>query len=150
MTQAAGLREVMFWLAKDGGAGPLGAKRERLEIGGAVLDLYVGDIGWNVHSIVRVGNTASADLNLDDFLQARVGRGLVAPTDHLSPHPAFTRWIRPPRSRAGDDWRSTPGFTPRSIPPTWGRPFVAASCEQGLRTTPHARRARPGTLPRRG
>ncbi|MCY0936071.1 GH12 family glycosyl hydrolase domain-containing protein [Streptomyces sp. H34-S4] len=76
--------EVMVWLAKDGGAGPLGTKRERMRVGGAAWDLYVGDIGWNVYSFVRVGNTSSANLNLDDFLQVLVQRGLVARTDYLS------------------------------------------------------------------
>ncbi|MFJ3516339.1 MULTISPECIES: endo-1,4-beta-glucanase [unclassified Streptomyces] len=76
--------EVMVWLARDGGAGPLGTRRERLEIGGATWDLYVGDIGWKVHSFVRVGNTGSANLNLDDFLQVLVRRGLVDPADYLS------------------------------------------------------------------
>ncbi|MGR8010024.1 GH12 family glycosyl hydrolase domain-containing protein [Streptomyces hypolithicus] len=76
--------EVMIWLNKDGGAGPLGSKKQRVRIAGAAWDLYVGDIGWNVYSFVRVNNTTRADLNLDGFLQALVRRGLIARTDYLS------------------------------------------------------------------
>ncbi|WP_405719598.1 endo-1,4-beta-glucanase [Streptomyces sp. NBC_01537] len=82
--QSTPKHEVMVWLNKDGGAGPLGTKKERVKLAGAYWDLYVGDIGWNVYSFVRVGNTTSANLNLDDFLQALVRRKLVATTDYLS------------------------------------------------------------------
>lgn len=76
--------EVMVWLNKAGGAGPLGTKKQRVKIAGASWDLYAGNIGWNVYSFVRVGNTTSVDFDLDDFLQALVRRGLVARTDYLS------------------------------------------------------------------
>ncbi|MFH8569497.1 endo-1,4-beta-glucanase [Streptomyces sp. NPDC017993] len=70
--------EVMIWLARDGGAAPLGTRRETVQVDGAAWDLHVGDIGWNVYSFVRVRGTTSADLDLNDFLQALARRGLVA------------------------------------------------------------------------
>jgi hypothetical protein len=76
--------EVMVWLAKDGGAGPLGTKTQRVEIDGASWDLYVGNIGWNVYSFVRVGNTTNATHDLNDFVQALAQRKMIAKTDYLS------------------------------------------------------------------
>ncbi|MFI2614801.1 endo-1,4-beta-glucanase [Streptomyces sp. NPDC018584] len=76
--------EVMIWLNKQGGAGPLGQKVGTVSLGGAMWEMYEGDIGWKVHSFVRVGNTTSADLNLDDFLQALVRRGLLGKDKYLS------------------------------------------------------------------
>ncbi|MFH9419302.1 endo-1,4-beta-glucanase [Streptomyces sp. NPDC017529] len=76
--------EVMVWLAKGGAAAPLGTRQQRVKIAGAYWDLYSGKTGWNVHSFVRVGNTTSSDLDLNEFLQALVRRGAVAKTDYLS------------------------------------------------------------------
>lgn len=76
--------EVMVWLASEGGASPLGTKQATVTMAGASWDLYVGDIGWNVYSFVRTENTTSADLDLDQFLQELVRRGLVESTDYLS------------------------------------------------------------------
>ncbi|MFH8403801.1 endo-1,4-beta-glucanase [Streptomyces sp. NPDC018019] len=76
--------EVMVWLAKGGGAMPLGTRQQRVKIAGAYWDLYAGRTDWNVYSFVRVGGTTASDLDLDDFLQALVRRGAVAPTDYLS------------------------------------------------------------------
>ena len=55
-----------------------------MKIAGAYWDLYVGNIGRNVYSFVRVGNTTSVDVNLDDFPQALVRRSPVSKTDYLS------------------------------------------------------------------
>lgn len=76
--------EVMVWLNKAGGAGPLGTLRQRVKIAGAYWDLYSGTTSWNVYSFVRVGSTTSADFDLNDFLQALIRRKLVSRTDYLS------------------------------------------------------------------
>lgn len=76
--------EVMIWLNKQGGAGPLGTKTGTVSLGGATWDLYQGDIGWKVHSFVRVGNTSSADLDLNEFLQDLVKRGSLSDEKYLS------------------------------------------------------------------
>ncbi|MBC9728030.1 GH12 family glycosyl hydrolase domain-containing protein [Streptomyces sp. TRM68367] len=76
--------EVMVWLNRQGGAGPLGEKVATVNLGGASWDLYEGDIGWKVHSFVRTDNTTSADLDLDDFLGELVRRGLLSDTKYLT------------------------------------------------------------------
>lgn len=76
--------EVMVWLYRAGGAGPLGTKVANLNIGGANWDLYQGDIGWKVHSFVRTSNTTAANLNLTDFTNALVNRGSMARSKYLS------------------------------------------------------------------
>jgi xyloglucan-specific endo-beta-1,4-glucanase len=60
--------EVMIWLYRAGGAGPLGTRVATVNIAGTNWDLYEGNIGWQVHSFVRTSNTTSATLNLRDFL----------------------------------------------------------------------------------
>ncbi len=59
--------EVMVWVARYGGAGPLGKMQERVEIGGATWDLYRGVTTWNVYSFVRVDNATSWTIDLRDF-----------------------------------------------------------------------------------
>ncbi|WP_327661320.1 MULTISPECIES: GH12 family glycosyl hydrolase domain-containing protein [unclassified Streptomyces] len=76
--------EVMIWLNRQGGAGPLGTKEATVSLGGATWDLYKGNVGWNVYSFVRTANTTSATLDLDDFNQALVARGLMSGDKYLS------------------------------------------------------------------
>jgi hypothetical protein len=76
--------EVMIWLNRQGGAGPLGSKVATVSIGGATWDLYEGDIDWKVHSFVRVANTSGATHNLDDFLQVLVRRNLLSNAKYVS------------------------------------------------------------------
>jgi len=76
--------EVMVWLYRSGGAGPLGTFQGTVTIAGTSWDLYRGDIGWNVFSFVRRSNTTSATLHMQDFLNNLVGRGWVANTKYLS------------------------------------------------------------------
>ncbi|MFI9764557.1 endo-1,4-beta-glucanase [Streptomyces sp. NPDC051963] len=76
--------EVMIWLNRQGGAGPLGTKYGSVSLGGAMWDIYQGDIGWKVYSFVRRTNTTRAALNLDDFTQALVRRGLLSDDKYVS------------------------------------------------------------------
>ncbi|MFD4603732.1 endo-1,4-beta-glucanase [Streptomyces sp. NPDC058464] len=76
--------EIMIWLDRQGGAGPLGTKYGSVSLGGAMWDIYQGDIGWNVYSFVRRANTTSATLNIDDFTQALVRRKLLSNDKYLS------------------------------------------------------------------
>ncbi|GAA4097464.1 GH12 family glycosyl hydrolase domain-containing protein [Actinomadura miaoliensis] len=69
--------EVMIWLYRAGGAGPLGNKVATVSLAGATWDLYQGNIGWEVYSFVRTSNTTSANFNIRDFLNhLRSNRGL--------------------------------------------------------------------------
>ncbi|MEU8237597.1 cellulose binding domain-containing protein [Actinoplanes missouriensis] len=76
--------EVMVWLYKSGGAGPVGTKQATVTIAGTTWDLYKGNIGWNVYSFVRTANTSSASLDLTDFTDDLVARGWLAKSKHLS------------------------------------------------------------------
>ncbi|WP_436523139.1 GH12 family glycosyl hydrolase domain-containing protein [Actinoplanes sp. HUAS TT8] len=76
--------EVMVWLYKSGGAGPVGTKQATVTVGGTTWDLYKGNIGWDVYSFVRTSNTTSADLNLTDFTNDLAGRGWLDKTKYLS------------------------------------------------------------------
>ncbi|MEU6145373.1 endo-1,4-beta-glucanase [Streptomyces sp. NPDC047081] len=76
--------EIMVWLNRQGGAGPLGTKYGSVSLGGAMWDIYQGNIGWNVYSFVRRTNTTKATLNLDDFTQALVRRKLLGNDKYLS------------------------------------------------------------------
>lgn len=76
--------EIMVWLNRQGGAGPLGTKYGSVSLGGAMWDIYEGDIGWKVHSFVRRANTTKTTLNLDDFTQALVRRKLLSNDKYVS------------------------------------------------------------------
>lgn len=76
--------EVMVWLYRSGGAGPLGTKQATVSLGGTTWDLYRGTIGWNVFSFVRTGNTTSSAINLTDFTDDLIRRGWLQRTKYLS------------------------------------------------------------------
>ncbi|MFI5937670.1 cellulose binding domain-containing protein [Actinoplanes sp. NPDC051494] len=76
--------EVMVWLYRSGGAGPVGTRQATVTVGGTSWDLYRGDIGWNVYSFVRTGNTSSADLDLTDFTDELTARAWLPATRYLS------------------------------------------------------------------
>lgn len=76
--------EVMIWLYRSGGAGPLGTLQGTVTIAGTSWDLYRGNIGWNVFSFVRRSNTTSATLHLQDFLNNLVSRGWMSNTKYLT------------------------------------------------------------------
>lgn len=79
--------ELMIWLYRDGGAGPLGANQGNVQIAGAEWALHHGAIVedgqtlWEVHSFVRTQNTLSASLNLKAFIDEVVSRGWI-PSNH--------------------------------------------------------------------
>ncbi len=60
--------ELMVWMGRYGGAGPLGKLQERVTLGGATWDLSRGETGWTVFSFVRVTNAESWTINLRDFI----------------------------------------------------------------------------------
>ncbi|MFD4558647.1 endo-1,4-beta-glucanase [Streptomyces sp. NPDC058469] len=76
--------EIMIWLDRQGGAGPLGTKFGSVSLDGAMWDIYQGNIGWNVYSFVRQTNTTTATLNIDDFTQALVRRKLLSDDKYVS------------------------------------------------------------------
>lgn len=76
--------ELMIWMERHGGAGPLGSLREKIQIGGVWWSLYVGDIGWKVFSFVREENAASWDLDVKAFIDHLVANGLMKETKQLS------------------------------------------------------------------
>jgi hypothetical protein len=76
--------EVMVWLYRAGGAGPLGSYQATVTIAGTSWDLYRGTNGWNVFSFVRTSNTSSATLNLRDFLNNLVSRGWLSNARYLT------------------------------------------------------------------
>jgi hypothetical protein len=76
--------EVMIWLYRSGGAGPVGTRQATVSIGGTNWDLYRGNIGWNVFSFVRTTNTSSSTLNLRDFLSNLVSRGWMSNSKYLT------------------------------------------------------------------
>ncbi|MGP3984555.1 GH12 family glycosyl hydrolase domain-containing protein [Streptomyces sp. KR80] len=86
--------ELMIWLNRQGGAGPLGSKVATVSLGGATWDLYEGDIGWKVHSFVRTSNTTKATLNLDDFTHELVRRNLLSNSKYISGIEAGTEVFR--------------------------------------------------------
>jgi hypothetical protein len=76
--------EIMVWLHRTGGAGPLGEHIDTVTVEGARWDLYRGRTHWNVYSFVRSSNTTSAELDLSRFLDHLVDRGEMDPDKHLS------------------------------------------------------------------
>lgn len=91
--------EIMIWLNRQGGAGPLGTKRETLSVGGVMWDLYVGKIvntnsSWNVFSFVRTSNTNAATTDLTGLADALVRRKLMANTNYLTSVEAGTEVFR--------------------------------------------------------
>ena len=76
--------EIMVWLYRSNGAGPLGTKQTTVTIGGTQWDLYRGNIGWDVYSFVRVDNTTDSSLNLNDFLTDLVQRQWLDSSKYLN------------------------------------------------------------------
>jgi hypothetical protein len=76
--------EVMVWLYRAGGAGPVGTRQSTVSIDGTSWDLYEGNIGWNVFSFVRTSNTTSANLNLKDFYNNLISAGQLDSGKYLN------------------------------------------------------------------
>lgn len=70
--------EVMIWLYNSGGISPVGTKQVAATIEGIDWDLWEGSVsgGWMVHSFVRTTNTSSQSLNLNEFFDYLISRGL--------------------------------------------------------------------------
>ena len=78
--------EVMIWLYRSGGAGPIGGTvASAVSLAGTSWDLHRGNNGnWNVDSYVRTTNATSATLNIMDFLNDLVTRGYLTSSKYLS------------------------------------------------------------------
>ncbi|GEM_PF-1942388 len=77
--------EIMIWLYKTGGAGPIGGVDSTTSIGGASWEVHKGSTGtWNVYSYVRTVNTTSATLNMMDFLKDLVNKGWMSSSHYLT------------------------------------------------------------------
>lgn len=68
--------EVMVWLSHGGGVQPVGSRQTTVTIDGTSWDLWQGSTSWQVYSFVRTSNTNSASLNLMDFYNYLISRGL--------------------------------------------------------------------------
>ncbi len=78
--------EMMIWLYKTSGVGPIGSSQGSVNLAGANWTLYKGVVnGWNVYSFVRDSNTSSATLNLRDFINHIVyARGWMSNSKYLT------------------------------------------------------------------
>ncbi|HEY7419854.1 MAG TPA: cellulose binding domain-containing protein [Ktedonobacteraceae bacterium] len=74
--------EVMIWLSHGGGVSPVGSKQTTVTIDGTSWDLWEGSASWQVDSFVRTSNTSSQSLNLMDFYNYLISRGLSS-SDYL-------------------------------------------------------------------
>jgi hypothetical protein len=59
--------EIMIWVNRTGGAGPIGGTIATVNIDGATWELHRGNIGWEVWSFVRTSNSGSGSLNIKSF-----------------------------------------------------------------------------------
>ncbi len=77
--------EIMIWLYRSGGAGPIGGTQATVSLAGSSWELHQGNNGnWNVYSYVNTTNQTSATLNLMDFLKDLVSRGWMTSSKYLS------------------------------------------------------------------
>jgi hypothetical protein len=75
--------EIMIWVHRGGGAIPIGSKRATVAIDGATWDLWEGPHPsgrWVVHSFVRTASADSVSLDLKDFFEFLISRGLSSST----------------------------------------------------------------------
>lgn len=78
--------EVMIWLHRGGGAGPIGGVIDPgAAVAGSAWDLHQGVVSsWNVYSYVRHDNTTSATFDLMEFLNDLVDRNLLQTSKYLT------------------------------------------------------------------
>jgi len=69
--------ELMIWLNHRGGIRPAGQKVATVQIDGATWDLWTADFKWKYIAYVRSTPSDSAKLELKDFFNDAVARGLV-------------------------------------------------------------------------
>lgn len=71
--------EIMIWLYQSGALRPIGTKQVTVTLGGVNWELWEGSLpecGWPVHSFVRTVNTTSQALDLREFFDFLIARGL--------------------------------------------------------------------------
>jgi hypothetical protein len=78
------LEEIMIWLYREGGAGPIGNQIDTVSVAGADWALHQGTNVWNVLSFVRTTNTTSAAFNIMDFMNTLVSGGYIPSSRYLS------------------------------------------------------------------
>lgn len=88
--------ELMIWMGRYGGAGPLGKLQGTVHLDGAEWELWFGNIGWNVFSFVRKENTTSWRLDTKAFIDHLVTKGLLPATKQLSSVQFGTEVFRSP------------------------------------------------------
>ncbi len=76
--------ELMVWVARYGGAGPLGKRVGQVKIGGATWVVYKGNVGWNVYSFMRTTNESTWRVDLRDFIDYAAAQGWLAPDKFLT------------------------------------------------------------------
>ncbi len=76
--------EIMVWLYRTGGAGPIGTLQGTATVGGTTWDVYRGTTVWNVVSYVRQTNATTAVLNIMDFMNDLVTRGWMQTSKYVS------------------------------------------------------------------
>ncbi len=99
--------EIMIWLNKGGGAGPIsnGSAPVTVTIANTSWQLYRGaNDRWNVFSFVRATNATTAVFNLMDFMKDLVGRNWIANSKYLTSVQAGTETF------LGDGQLDTNGF----------------------------------------
>ncbi|GHO80610.1 hypothetical protein KSD_83810 [Ktedonobacter sp. SOSP1-85] len=71
--------EIMIWLYQSGDIRPIGTKQTSIALGGTTWELWEGSLpqcGWPVHSFLHTSNTTSQALDLREFFDYLVERGL--------------------------------------------------------------------------
>jgi hypothetical protein len=79
--------EVMIWLTRSGDIRPIGTEGATISLAGSTWELWEGSLptsGWPVHSFVRTSNTSEQTLNLTEFLDVLMARGMRPTTSLLS------------------------------------------------------------------
>ncbi len=75
--------ELMIWINHRGGIRPAGQKVATVSLDGSTWDLWTADFAWKYIAYVRTGPSDSVKLNLKDFCDDAVARGLVRPAWYL-------------------------------------------------------------------
>jgi xyloglucan-specific endo-beta-1,4-glucanase len=77
--------EIMIWLYRAGGAGPIGAQQGTTTLAGTTWNLHRGSNNrWNVISFVRATNATTQVLNIRDFMNDLVMRNWITSSKYLS------------------------------------------------------------------
>jgi xyloglucan-specific endo-beta-1,4-glucanase len=72
-------REIMIWLYQSGDIRPIGARQATVTLCATSWELWEGSLprcGWPVHSFVSTVNNTSQALNLTEFFDSLIERGL--------------------------------------------------------------------------